>query len=92
MGTTGFALALRLVPRQAEWTRSFFRGLVGALPIYASVSIVSTLWSVYPAWTLYESLEYFVDVALLAAILSPFAQRTGTRQSSIGRGYRWAGS
>ena len=26
-------------------------------------------WSVFPAWTLYHSLEYFMDIALLATVL-----------------------
>jgi O-antigen ligase len=63
-------LLVRLALRQTEWTRSLFRGLVGALAIYSLVCAASTLWSVYPAWTLYKSLEYLVDVALIAAILT----------------------
>ncbi len=67
---TALALFVRLVFRQTEWTRSLFRGLVGALAVYSLVCVASTLWSVYPAWTLYKSLEYLVDVALIAAILA----------------------
>jgi len=37
------------------------------------ICLVSTLWSVFPLWTLYKSLEYLVDVALLTAILGTFA-------------------
>ena len=51
---TAMVLLLRLTLRQTDWIRTLFRGLVGALAIYASVSIVSTLWSIYPAWTLYK--------------------------------------
>jgi O-antigen ligase len=40
------------------------------LAAYVLVSVASTTWSAYPAWTLYRSLEYGVDVALLAAILA----------------------
>jgi O-antigen ligase len=32
--------------------------------------VISSLWSIYPAWTLYRSVEICVDVALVAAILS----------------------
>lgn len=49
---------------------SLFRGLPGVLAAYALVSVVSTTWSGHPAWTLYRSLEYGVDIALLAAILA----------------------
>lgn len=48
---------------------SLFRGLLGLLAAYALFSLVSTAWSVHRPWTLYKSLEYLVDVSLLAAIL-----------------------
>lgn len=67
---TALTLFVRLTLKQTDWTRSLFRGLVGALAIYSLVCAASTLWSVYPAWTLYKSLEYFIDVALIAAILA----------------------
>ncbi len=69
VGIVAFVLGVRHTPRQTPWIDSLFRGLVGALATYALISAVSSLWSVYPAWTLYKSLEYLVDVALLAAIL-----------------------
>jgi O-antigen ligase len=40
------------------------------LAVYALISIASTFWSVYPSWTLYKSLEYLVDIALLGAVLA----------------------
>ena len=67
---TALALLVRLALRQTEWARSLFRGLVGVLAIYCLVCMASTLWSVYPSWTLYKSVEYFIDVALIAAILA----------------------
>jgi O-antigen ligase len=48
---------------------SIFRGLIGAMTSYSLICIVSTLWSVYPSWTLYKSLEYFIEVALIAVIV-----------------------
>ena len=64
-------LVARLVGLQyGDWVHSSFRGLVGAMAAYSVVCVISTAWSVYPAWTLYKSLEYSVDVALLAAILA----------------------
>jgi len=62
-------LLIRLALRKPAWLKSFFRGMVGALAVYATVCLVSSLWSVYPAWTFYKSWEYLVDVATLAAIL-----------------------
>jgi len=65
----GLALLLRLGLRRTLWLESLFRGIVGALTAYGLLSLLTTLWSVYPALTLYKSLEYLVDLALLAAIL-----------------------
>jgi hypothetical protein len=70
VSTTAFVLLIRLALRQTDWIRSLLQGLVGALAIYALVSVASTFWSVYPAWTMYKSVEYLVDVALIAAILA----------------------
>jgi hypothetical protein len=36
----------------------------------ALVCAVSTVWSVFPSWTLYKSLEYLVDITCLAAIVT----------------------
>jgi O-antigen ligase len=70
VGITGAVLAVRLAVNRPPWLGSLFRGLVGALTGYCAISVISTLWSVFPAWTLYKSLEYLVDVALLAAVLA----------------------
>jgi O-antigen ligase len=78
---TALVLLVRLVFRKTEWTRSLFRGLIGALAIYSLVCAASTLWSVYPAWTLYKSLEYLVDVALIAAVLATV--RSGQTYKSL---------
>lgn len=48
---------------------SLRKGALGWLTIYALFAITSTAWSVFPAWTAYKAGEYFIDVALLAAIL-----------------------
>jgi len=70
VGTIGLVLALRLVLRQTEWIGSLFRGLVCAMALYAIICVVSISWSVYPAWTMYKSLEYLLLLALVAAILA----------------------
>lgn len=66
---TALVLAVRLALRQTSWLSSLCRGLVGTVGIYALICLISTLWSVYPSWTLYKSLEYLCDVCLLAATL-----------------------
>jgi len=63
-------LLLRLVFRRPDWLPSLFRGLVGALSIFALVCLVSSIWSVNFSWTFYKSWEYLVDVSVLAVILA----------------------
>lgn len=70
VATTALVLAIRLALRRPAWLGSLFRGFVGALTVYAAIAAASTLWSGHPLWTLYKSLEYLVDVALLAATLA----------------------
>jgi hypothetical protein len=55
MGITAFVLGVRLVLRRVSHRGSLFRGPVGALALYAVICVVSTLWSVFPSWTLYKS-------------------------------------
>jgi len=69
MGIVAVVLLNRLVFRHTPWDESLFRGLIGLVTGYAMVSLVSTLWSVYPMWTFYKSTEYLVDLALIAAIM-----------------------
>ena len=64
-----FWLLFRLLSRQTHWVESLFRGMVGCLTIFALYSAVTTIWSVYPLWSLYKACEYSVDLAALAAIL-----------------------
>ena len=68
-GLAAFVLIKRLAFRQTAWVGSLFRGLVGLLTCYSLVCAVSTLWSVYPEWTLYKSAEYLLDVVVLATVL-----------------------
>jgi O-antigen ligase len=46
-----------------------FRGIPGIMTIFLALCIISTVWSVKPAWTLYKSMEYAVDLAMLVAIM-----------------------
>lgn len=70
VGIVALVLLVRLVVMRTDWVPSLFRGLVGALSVYALISIASTLWSIYPAWSLYKSIEYLVDIALLGAVVA----------------------
>lgn len=63
-------LWLRLRNRETTWRRSMFRGLVGVMATFGIACVVSTTWSVYPAWTLYKSLEMLLDIATVAAVLA----------------------
>lgn len=64
------SLLFRLVSRRTLWLGSLFRGLLGALAIYGLVCTISSIWSVYASWTLYKSLEFLLDISVLAAILA----------------------
>lgn len=70
VGIVAVVLFIRLTLRQTPWLDSLFRGFPGVLSAYAVVCVISTAWSVYPVWTFYRSIEYWIDVALLAAIVS----------------------
>jgi O-antigen ligase len=70
VSVAALVLLVGLAFKRSDWTRSLFRGIVGALAFFVLISLASTLWSIYPAWTLYKSSEFFVDIALLAAILA----------------------
>ncbi len=63
-------LFLRLALRRTSWFGSMFRGFVGILSAFGVVELASSAWSVYPAWTLYKSSEFLLDVSLLAAVLA----------------------
>jgi O-antigen ligase len=70
VGLTAFLLMVRLTLKRPPWLHSLFHGLIGIMAVFALLCITSSLWSVNPPWTLYKSLEYLVDLSLLAAILA----------------------
>jgi O-antigen ligase len=70
VGIIAFSLLVRLVLRRPAWLQSLFTGLVGIVTCFALVCILSTIWSFNPPWTLYKSLEYLVDISLLATIMA----------------------
>lgn len=65
----GLILVVRFLKKQTLWHRSLFRGLLGIMAIYPLLSILSTAWSAAPAFTLFRSCEYFLDLAVLASIV-----------------------
>lgn len=70
VAVTGLVLFLRLALKQTPWLKYLFRSQIGILAGYCLVCMASSVWSIYPPWTFYKSVEYFVDVALLAAIVA----------------------
>lgn len=70
MGVTGAVLLVRQLIGRTNWAESLRRGPLAALSVYCVVCLLSTTWSVFPGWTLYKSIEFFVDVALLGAIIA----------------------
>jgi O-antigen ligase len=68
----GLWLMGRLYRRReaVAWVRYMFHGLPGLLTMFGLVCVASTAWSVYAAWTLYKSLEYCLDISVLAVALA----------------------
>ncbi len=63
-------LYVRAKRSETSWRQSLLTGLVRLLAAYATVCLISSVWSVYPAWTAYKSFEYLLDVTALAAFLA----------------------
>lgn len=68
-GGVGVVLLAQLFLRKVEWLQSAFTGIVGLLMAFDLVALVSCSWSIYWQWTFYKSVEYGVDVCLLAAVV-----------------------
>jgi O-antigen ligase len=70
VGLVAIVLFARLPRGRTDWLGSLVRGLPAGICAYGVISLVSTLWSIYPPWTLYRSIEYLIDTALLAAVVT----------------------
>ena len=70
VGLVGTVLLWRAVTRRGQWLGSLFSGTVLIMAAFPLVGILSTAWSVYPAWTLYKSIELLIDISVLAAALA----------------------
>src|SRR5579871_1270909 len=61
----GLYLLLSLALRRMMWLGSLFQGIPGVLAIYAFFCSISTLWSIFGAFTFYKSVEFLLDVSVL---------------------------
>src|ERR1700690_178760 len=69
-GIVGLVLLVHFLKRKTLWHRSLFRGLIGIMAVYPILSMVSTAWSAAPAFTLFRSIEYLLDLAVLSAVVA----------------------
>jgi O-antigen ligase len=69
MTLIGSVLFYQVAINHTDWIRSSAHGLLALLTGYAASCLISVIWSVYPSWTLYKSIEYLVDIFLLSAIV-----------------------
>lgn len=63
-------LVARLVFRKPDWGPSMTRGIIGCMTIFGAVCLLSSLWSVKFSWTMYKSLEYLLDLSIIAVVLA----------------------
>jgi O-antigen ligase len=54
---------------KVRWFSSLFKGIPGVLAIYCIFCAITTVWSVFGAWTLFKSIEFMMDVTVIAAFL-----------------------
>ncbi len=65
----GISLMLAFAFRRNLQLDRIFGGVIKWLFIFSIICILSTLWSCYPLWTLYKSVEYFIGVFLASFIV-----------------------
>ncbi len=70
VGLSGLVLMWRVMTRRLDWLLSLSSGLMLAMAAYPLAGILSTAWSVFPTWTAYRSIEFLVDVAVIAAAIA----------------------
>ena len=66
----GCILLARLVFRKPDWGPSMTHGVVGSMAVFGVVCLTSSIWSVKASWTAYKSLEYLLDLSIIALILA----------------------
>ena len=77
VGLAGFVLLWRLATRRGQWLGSMFAGLIPIMALYPLVGLLSTTWSIFPAWTAYKSIEFLTDIAVLAAVVAAAGDAIG---------------
>ena len=70
VGLAAMVLFVRLSLKRTRWTPGIFTGVIGVFLMYPVISLISSGWSVRPPWTLYKSVEFSVDVIVIAAIVA----------------------
>lgn len=70
VGLAAMVLFVRLSLKRTRWTPGIFTGVIGVFLMYPLISLISSGWSVRPSWTLYKSVEFSVDVFVIAAIVA----------------------
>jgi O-antigen ligase len=60
----------RLTFRKTNWLPFLFSGVIGIFSLFGVISLLSVVWSVNPSWTLYRSVEFLVDIAVLAGVVA----------------------
>lgn len=70
MTLIGIVLFHQLIINRIDWINSLSQGCLALLTGYAALALFSVSWSVYPSWSLYKSIEYLVDLSLMAAIVA----------------------
>jgi len=63
-------LVARLVFRKPDWGPSMTKGIVGSMAAFATVCLLSSIWSVKFSWTAYKSIEYLLDLSIIAVVLT----------------------
>jgi len=63
-------LLARLVFRKPDWGPSMTRGVVGSMATFAAVCLLSSIWSVKFSWTAYKSIEYLLDLSIIAVVVT----------------------
>ena len=70
VGAVGLVALARILTTDAEALDALRRPAIAFLSAFAVFGLFTTLWSVYPEWTLYKSVEYLVDILVLLVVLS----------------------
>lgn len=70
VGLVALTLLVRVAMKATPRLAFLSNAAIGWMTVFAVIDLVSVAWSVYPAWTLYKSLEFFTDLGLLAAIMA----------------------